>query len=169
MRKLSITITEKNGSERVITVELENELADWLMTQPAEIYEDFILFEYQARCVERKETRHTQSLDHARASGFDVADESEDVVKAALQKCDREALQVAMNVKACVKTSSSRSTPTSIMAMCKALVPLTQTTAFFAPVYSATISSKRSTNLPTLETKVVSIHSSKYFFSFPTN
>ena len=41
MRKLSITITEKNGSERVITVELENELADWLMTQPAEIYEDF--------------------------------------------------------------------------------------------------------------------------------
>ena len=96
MKKLSTTITEKNGSERVITVELENELAEWLMTQPAEIYEDFILFEYQARCVERKETRHTQSLDYARVSGFDVADESEDVVKAALQKCDREALQNAM-------------------------------------------------------------------------
>ena len=66
MKKLSTTITEKNGSERVITVELENELAEWLMTQPVEIYEDFILFEYQARCVERKETRHTQSLDYAR-------------------------------------------------------------------------------------------------------
>ncbi len=85
MRKLSAKITEKNGSERVITVELENELADWLITQPTEIYEDFIMYEYQARCIERKETRHTQSLDFARASGFDVADESADVVKAVFQ------------------------------------------------------------------------------------
>ncbi len=96
MRKLSAKITDKNGSERVITVELENELADWLITQPAEIYEDFILYEYEARCVERKETRYTHSLDFARESGFDVADESADVVKAALQTYDSEALQSAM-------------------------------------------------------------------------
>ena len=96
MKKLSTTITEKNGSERFITVELENELADWLITQPAEIYGDFILYEYQARCVERKETRHTQSLDYAQASGFDVADESADVVKAVFLQSDREALQIAL-------------------------------------------------------------------------
>ena len=44
MKKLSTTITEKNGTVRVITVELENELADWLITQPKEVYRDFILY-----------------------------------------------------------------------------------------------------------------------------
>ncbi len=53
------------------------------------------MYEYQARCIERKETRHTQSLDFARASGFDVADERADVVKAVFQNCDREALSKA--------------------------------------------------------------------------
>ena len=96
MKKLSTTITEKNGTERVITVDLENELADWLLTQPAEVYDDFILYEYRARCVERKETRYTQSLDFARSSGFDVADESADVVREAFWTCDREALQMAL-------------------------------------------------------------------------
>ena len=40
--------------------------------------------------------------------------------------------------------------------------------AAVSALISATISSKRSTNLPTLETNVVSIHSFRYFFSFPT-
>ena len=43
-----------------------------------------------------------------------------------------------------------------------------QTTARFAPVYAAISFSKRSTNLPTEETNVVSIHSFRYFFSLPT-
>ncbi len=79
------------------------------------------------------------------------------------------AFAVAMKVSGWVITSSSRSTPTSINAKWSALVPFTQTTAFLAPVYSATSSSKRSTNLPTLETNVESIHSLRYFFSFPMN
>ena len=32
MKKLTITITEQNGNRKNITVELENELADWLTT-----------------------------------------------------------------------------------------------------------------------------------------
>ena len=55
------------------------------------------------------------------------------------------ALQVATKVRACVKTSSPRSTPTNSMAICNALVPLTHTTAFLVPVKSVIISSKRST------------------------
>lgn len=38
-----------------------------------------------------------------------------------------------------------------------------------APVYTAISCSKRSTKAPTLDTKVVSIHSLRYFFSFPIN
>lgn len=96
MKKLSLTITEKNSSEKLITVELENELADWLITQPEDIQRDFILFEYKARCVERKETRRMQYLDCSLDNGFDIADESTDVVKAVLQKCHNEALYAAM-------------------------------------------------------------------------
>lgn len=96
MKKLTITVTEQNGNRKNITVELENELADWLITQPEDIQRDFILFEYKARCVERKETRRTQSLDSSLDNGFDIADESADVVKEVLQKCDNEALYAAM-------------------------------------------------------------------------
>ena len=78
MKKLTITITEQNGNRKNITVELENELADWLTTQPEDVQRDFILFEYKARCVERKETRRTQSLNSSLDNGFDIADESAD-------------------------------------------------------------------------------------------
>ena len=78
MKKLTITITEQNGNRKNITVELENELADWLITQPEDVQCDFILFEYKARCVERKETRRTQSLNSSLDNGFDIADESAD-------------------------------------------------------------------------------------------
>ena len=96
MKKLTITITEQNGNIKNISVELENELADWLVTQPEDVQRDFILFEYKAKCVERKETRRTQSLDSSLDNGFDIPDESADVVKAVLQKCDNEALYAAM-------------------------------------------------------------------------
>lgn len=96
MKKLTIIITEQNGNRKNITVELENELANWLTTQPEDVQRDFILFEYKARCVERKETRRTQSLDSSLDNGFDIADESADVVKEILQKCDNEQLYAAM-------------------------------------------------------------------------
>ena len=78
MKKLTITITEQNGNIKNISVELENELADWLVTQPEDVQRDFILFEYKAKCVERKETRRTQSLDSSLDNGFEIADESAD-------------------------------------------------------------------------------------------
>ena len=66
-----------------------------------------------------------------------------------------------------VITSVSRSTPARMSATWSAAVPLTVAIACFAPVYSAIFCSNRSTNSPTLETKVESMVSSKYFFSFP--
>ena len=90
MKKLSTTITEKNGTVRVITVELENELADWLITQPKEVYRDFILFEYRARCVERKETRYVQSLDNFSEGGYGIKDTTEEHWDTLFMKIDLE-------------------------------------------------------------------------------
>lgn len=95
MKKFTITITEQNGNIKNISVELENELADWLATQPEDVQRDFVLFEYKAKCVERKETRRTQSLDASLAGGFDIADESAESADTILTRLNLEsALQL---------------------------------------------------------------------------
>ena len=76
MKKLSTEIIRKNGEIRTITVEVDDIYADWLLTQPKEVYHDAVLFEYRTSCVERKETRYIQSLDASMDNGFDIADES---------------------------------------------------------------------------------------------
>ena len=48
-------------------------------------------------------------------------------------------------------------------------MPLVVAIAYFAPVYLAIFFSNLSTNLPTEDTNVVSIHWFKYFFSLPIN
>ena len=76
MKKLSTEITTKKGERKIITVEVDDIYADWLVTQPQEIYHDAVMFEYRTSCVERKETRYIQSLDASMDNGFDIADES---------------------------------------------------------------------------------------------
>ena len=76
MKKLSTEITTKKGEIKIFTVEVDDIYADWLVTQPQEIYHDAVMFEYRTSCVERKETRYIQSLDASMDNGFDIADES---------------------------------------------------------------------------------------------
>ena len=76
MKKLSTEITTKKGERKIITVEVDDIYADWLVTQPQEIYHDAVMFEYRTSCTERKETRYIQSLDASMDNGFDIADES---------------------------------------------------------------------------------------------
>lgn len=96
MTKLSTQIITRTGKVKIITVEIEDELAAWLVTQTEIVYHDFLLSEYKAKCVERKETRRTQSLDKSLENGFDIADESVDVEQELLQKSENERLYVAL-------------------------------------------------------------------------
>ena len=96
MKELSTNYTLRNGETKLITVKLEDDLADWLVTQPEEVYKDFLIFEYRNNCVERKETRRTQSLNASLANGFDVVDEDEDVHMALLRKMKREEVREAI-------------------------------------------------------------------------
>ena len=79
MKKLSTEITTKKGEIKIITVEVDDIYADWLVTQPQEIYHDAVMFEYRTSCTERKETRYIQSLDASMDNGFDIADETENI------------------------------------------------------------------------------------------
>ena len=45
MKELSTNYTLRNGEIKLITVKLEDELADWRVTQPEDIYNDFLVFE----------------------------------------------------------------------------------------------------------------------------
>ena len=76
MKKLSTEIITKKGETKIITVEVDDIYADWLVTQPQEIYHDAVMFEYRTSCTDRKETRYVQSLDASMDNGFDIADES---------------------------------------------------------------------------------------------
>lgn len=96
MKELSTNYTLRNGDTKLITVKLEDELADWLVTQPEEVYKDFLIFEYKNNCVERKETRRTQSLNASIANGFDIVDEDEDVYLVLLRKMKREEVREAI-------------------------------------------------------------------------
>ena len=96
MKELSTTYTLRNGDTKIITVKLEDELADWLVTQPEEVYRDFIIFEFKSNCVERKETRRTQSLNASLSNGFEIVDEDADVFKALLRKMTCEQVREAI-------------------------------------------------------------------------
>ena len=86
MKELSTNYTLRNGEIKLITVKLEDELADWLVTQPEDIYNDFLVFEYKNKCIERRETRRTQSLNTSLSNGFDIVDEEADVHTALMKK-----------------------------------------------------------------------------------
>lgn len=96
MKELFTDITLRNGEVKKIKVELEDELAEWLVTQPEEVYRDFLLFEYKSKCVERKETRRTQSLDASLSNGFEVPDEDADVHLDVLRKMTCEQVRKAI-------------------------------------------------------------------------
>ena len=86
MKELHTYMTLTNGEVKTIKVNLEDELADWLITQTEEVYKDFLIFEYRSKCIERKETRRIQSLDTSLGNGFDIADEDADVNMFLIQK-----------------------------------------------------------------------------------
>ena len=96
MKELSTEIMLRNGDIKTITVELETELADWLVLQPPAVYRDFLIFEYRSKCVERKETRRTQSLNVSLDHGFDIVDEESDLFIALLRQLTREEVRKAI-------------------------------------------------------------------------
>ena len=94
MKELSTTIILRNGEPKLITVKLEDELANWLVTQPEDVYRDFIIFEFKSNCVERKETRRTQSLNASLSNGFDLIDESAESAETIVERLTvREAIK----------------------------------------------------------------------------
>lgn len=96
MKELSTEIMLRNGDIKTITVELETELADWLVLQPPAVYRDFLIFEYRSKCVERKETRRVQSLNASLDHGFDIVDEDSDLFLALLRKMTRDQVRDAI-------------------------------------------------------------------------
>ena len=96
MKELSTEIMLRNGDIKTITIELETELADWLVLQPPAVYRDFLIFEYRSKCVERKETRRVQSLNASLDHGFDIVDEDSDPFMALIRQLTLEEVRKAI-------------------------------------------------------------------------
>ena len=72
-----------------------------------------------------------------------------------------------MIVKVGIITSSPGPIPKASIAISKAAVPLDTATAYFLSTFSAKVFSNLLTKGPSEEIHPVSIHSLRYFFSFP--
>ncbi len=92
MKRFTTKIMDK-GEEKVIAVWLDDETARLLDEYGDEkLKHSYIVEEYKAQLIERRETRRHQSLEKSMEAGFDVIDESTDVEKEALGNIDKEKL-----------------------------------------------------------------------------
>ena len=98
MKKLKTKIMH-NGEEKEIAVLLDDETARILEECGDEkLKHRYIVEEYKAQLIERRETRRHQSLESSMASGFDIIDESTDIEEATLRKIDAEKLRQALQM-----------------------------------------------------------------------
>lgn len=98
MKKLKTKIMH-NGEEKEIAVLLDDETARILEECGDEkLKHRYIVEEYKAQLIERRETRRHQSLERSMASGFDIIDESTDIEEATLRKIDEERLRQALQM-----------------------------------------------------------------------
>lgn len=96
MVEVSTITTRKNGEKIQITVLLEDDLGNWLTTQPDSVIHDFVLFEYKNNSTNRAHDRRVQSLDSSFDGGHDFVDESADVLSILNRKAETEHLYIAI-------------------------------------------------------------------------
>jgi hypothetical protein len=77
MKKLTVTITDKNGEEKDISVYVENETAEALEQCSEEIRRMYILDEYEDQKLTHKETRRHISYEQITELGLDIASDEE--------------------------------------------------------------------------------------------
>lgn len=98
MKKLKTKIMH-NGEEKEIAVLLDDETARLLEECGDEkLKHRYLVEEYKAQLIERRETRRHQSLERSMASGFDIIDESTDIEEETLRKIDAEKLRQALQM-----------------------------------------------------------------------
>lgn len=97
MKKLSTEIKMMNGKTKEICVELEDEIADWIINEPPEVYAEYIKFEYNLRNTARKEDRRKISYDEAIMNEIDMTEAIEDVADIYESKIDLELLRQAIS------------------------------------------------------------------------
>lgn len=97
MTKFTTLISEKNGRQRQIKVWIEDSTAELLLKSgDDELIHEYILEEYKARNINRKETRRHQSLESSMENGFDRPDLKADTEQILEKREDVDKLYEAM-------------------------------------------------------------------------
>lgn len=97
MKKFVTTITTKSGKEKSIKVYLDDITAKLLEeADDEELTRNYIIEEYKAKLIERKETRRCQSLDKSLEHGFDIVDVNFDLDNIAVSDIQCERLHSAL-------------------------------------------------------------------------
>lgn len=99
MKKFTAEIETKNNNKRVIAVWLDDETAQLLNECGDEsIKNTYIVEEYKAQLIERKETRRHQSLERMGEKGFEIVDNATDVEEIILHSIDLNMLRRALKL-----------------------------------------------------------------------
>ena len=97
MKKFITTTTTKGGKEKIIKVYLDDITAKLLEeANDDKLTQSYIIEEYKAKLIERKETRRCQSLDKSMEHGFDITDEDFDLDNIAMGDIESERLHNAL-------------------------------------------------------------------------
>ncbi len=87
MKKMTANIVAKNGEMKEISVWIDDETAKVLTEHgDDEIIRKYIIEEYRAQLIERKETRRHQSLNYSMDSGFDVSDKNQEFLSEIIEE-----------------------------------------------------------------------------------
>lgn len=98
MKKLTTKIVD-NGKEQEIAVFLDDETARVLEEcGDEELKHRYIVAEYKAQLIERRETRRHQSLEKSLEGGFDIVDKRADIEKNFFKKIDMDKLCKALKL-----------------------------------------------------------------------
>ena len=98
MKKLTTAVTRK-GVEKRIEVLIEDEIAHFLEENVDEVSRrKFIVEEYKAQLIERRETRRHQSLEKSIENGHEFVDDSSDITEIVERR--EEVFQLCKGLKA---------------------------------------------------------------------
>lgn len=97
MKRLTVSVTRKDGTSTTIPVFVDNETAKVLTQVDEATRNDYLRQEYEMSLVDRKESRRHQSLEDSLEDGFDVADSASSAEEDLMEKDSRRELLSAIS------------------------------------------------------------------------
>lgn len=98
MKKLETNVAKKDGTTKRVFVYVDDKTAEVLaQIDDEQFVNDYLAEEYKMQMDNCHEHRYTQSLDKSIDNGFDIEDESQNLLESVFQNIEKEKVHKAIN------------------------------------------------------------------------